>query len=405
VMLAGYSAGIALMMWRYERAERLYEWIRRPERYGGHDSEQVIPLLVHRDWYYVDLSVYRYPEYLVTVPETWVHAGFVLLVAATMGVVAGRLAPLRLAPGRLHRAPESAVGEIRRCWRGALRDSPFPWLWALGAGAVAGFAGAILGEAHAMILIVVESEAAWARGGIGGRMGPLWRQWGLLGVADGGWLILWAILLPAATALVIARRRLRRDPVFAERWCLACGYPRPDSNIEAPALRCPECGAAPALARAPRRLRWVWIAIPVTVFALALLAHIKAPSAILTAFGIVDDDLAIVPAGAIIEVRRPRERLWLRLDTASPQAAAAPGASLRVLVQPRKRGAAPPAEYIVALTPGAQFAGTTLDARDGQSIELAVTWPDDFSVASVTLRPGGATSIRAVHPTRAPPFE
>lgn len=435
-MLAGYAVGIALMVSRYARAERLYERLQvevpprtAAEYYGTPGVQQVRPLLNHRETYFADLWHSRYPDYVLTEPGPWIQIAMILLTAAAAGAFLGRLAPLRLAPGRLDRAPQPARGELRCFWRDALLTSAFPWLWAAAAGTMIGLSGAILGEAHAMVVIAVDSEAAWARG-TPTQIEPIW---GLLSAPDGAWLLFWAVLLPAVATIVMGRRRLRSDAGFADRWCSACGYPRSPSPGDIPggesnprALICPECGATQAPPRL-RKTRPALIGVAVCLLALVLTTHVAAPSAISGIFGIRPGaDEIVVPADTVICVRRPRERLWLRLeagqgatepagryvikderlwpDPEPEQRDSAARTRLRVMVQPDRQRARPAnAALGFTVMPGGVLSAT-VEGGAGRDIEMWVYSAEDLDLVRVVLTPAGATSIRAVAPGDHPPF-
>ncbi len=269
-MLAGYAAGIALVVVRLDNAWALYN--------GGTGPAPDDPL-VHKMGLFWSHQTgrYNYDADVLTLPLPLllVFECLVLFVGAAIGLLLARRAPVRLCYATLRDAPRSAP--ILASWREALRTMQTPIAWTIACGIVAGFTGAVIGDVYAMACTAChEYGLMYGRGLAAGHSAhAVFLSWD---APDVVLLIIGSVILPAATLVVFARRRLRADGPLSG-WCGFCGYPLPTvgGEIRPGERRCPECGAsATGPVRMGRRRILPWAELS-AVAALALGIYYVSP--------------------------------------------------------------------------------------------------------------------------------
>jgi hypothetical protein len=404
-LFVGYVSGVALILFRLAQVRNLRQAILD----GFFGVDQLDPRLDFEP--YFDYLRSRFPRYVYTEAEPWALLAITLFVATFLALGAARLSPLRFAPGHLGNAPAPARNDIARFWRDSLQKatSGMPSGWWISIALLLGLAGAILTELHSLAVIhAAYASSNWAL------MQPSPPAVGVAAREDAMWLFLAATLLPVAGAIIAARRCVVTDPEFRSRWCLSCGYPRPNSaslnvlqeRTAAVVLACSECGAPPPAP--PVKSRWRPFAGVAIVLAFVLLltahAHAVAVAGVVRGFIRVQDaadwDTAVVRPGFAVLVERPEGRIWLRIAPPATNAGAGAGSRLVVIVEWHGQSPADaPLFHTVPLVEGRLPPVIEIAAVGrvaGGKVNVSVNWQEAAGIAHVNMNPRGASSIRAV---------
>ncbi len=438
-MIAGYAAGIALLVWRcapYAGIEAMDRQLDSAIRRGEIGVEQVRVARTGFETYLIAQGAGRFnpagivakvwdsDELLTRYLVGWVAVFFTLGLACHI--------PMWAATRVIRTATRGSEGRAAGAvWRDALRVSTNSF----GLGAIAtmfliGLAVVTLSDLAGFLIHVLPSFRSFRAADVR--------------FVEAISFFFALFVVPLIIVWLAARSRIRRNPELLRKWCTRCGYSlQAHSADPSGAVCCPECGRAVAPLAAPRVGRRF---VPALAALAVLLVLIATPlwSSKLEELWIAWSNSAVfrsneiyVNVGGVIRMQYPEGTIWFRLDQVDPangQIIPFDGGRLtvnevilRVIVEQadpasppgesktiRKRftikvidlnallGSSPPPSGSAA--PSIRLPMTRIATlNSGDSLVVFAVW-SDTNLVVINLDPDCATSIQAVDPAMAPSF-
>ncbi|MCE9619889.1 MAG: hypothetical protein K8R92_08265 [Planctomycetes bacterium] len=421
-LLTGFAAGIALLEWRdapYASIETANSRAESTIRNGEIGVEQVRPERTEFE-NYVGRQGHRIAEsgYQNSwrTPEYWIGPVLFLFIFVFFGLGLACRAPKWMAPKAARIAFRGTDGSAATAlWKDTLRRSIacMQGPSAIAAAILTGFA----------VIVACDLREFWLK-----LAGTTYTMVPLALPEDVESLLIASIIVPYVIVVIVARWRIKRNPEMTRLWCARCGYSlRALSSDPSGAVCCPECGCAvpqsPDAQCTARRLAPA-IAVSVTL-ALLLAAHHWAykledlwnagkSSRVIHSNGIY------VTVSGVVRMQCAYGTIWFRVDPVDPYDGGSltfDDVALRVVAELRDT-ASPPSDpktirkifTIKVNDPNwvkgvSRFTWTTIaDLGKGNHMYLTADW-NDTNLVLISLFPPCATSIKAIDPSTAPPFD
>ena len=428
-VLAGYAAGILLLLWRcgqyskLDAASREVEAAIRRGDFGIEQTSQLYsPISMHASMQFSDrfglVNLY---------PELWNPSGWFVLVAGIWFGVFLSLGLLCrtstwLAPYAIRMAIRGPSGaRAKEIWRNTLRKtisrirSPL----VLAAAFLLGLAIVVFGD---IVSLLVDMTPR------GDRI-----LFGFVVQSELPFIFCVVFIIPIAFVRIVAGRQVGHNCALARRWCVRCGTLLGDPAESHVATCCPECGYVGLQLLDKPHTGLLQVPLAIALFgglALLLAAHqltTVIPDIYKSIFpdpGVVGDG-AVVRIGSVVRMRRPEGNIWFRVDRLNPSDSGGWGGALsshdvllRVITEIQDPSGSD-ANYemkrkLVKVrvndpTPENNISKIwwTPIGNDGNSDRIRITadWNADDGTVAISLFPPGATSVQAVDPAIAPPFD
>ena len=426
MVLAGYAAGILLLLWRCGQYSKLDAAAREAEaaiRRGDIGIEQVNHLYssisIHADMQFSD----RFGLFNLY-PELWNPSGwFVLATGIWVGVFLSlellcRTAPW-LAPYAVRMAIRGPCGEsAKEIWRNTLRKtisrirSPL----VLATTFLLGLAIVVFGD---IVSLLVQMTPR------GDRI-----LFGFVMQSELPFLFCSTFVIPIVLVRIVAGRQVENNFNIVQRWCGQCGTLLGDPAESHVATRCPECGYV-CLQLVNKPLRKMPLAIALCGGLALLLAAHQLTAVIPDIYKIIFPDSGVVGDGAVVRIgsvvrmRRPNGDIWFRVQRLAPLeigtqsgALSSHDVCLRVVVETRDpfeldTNHATKRNHVVVRvndpTPVNNISEIwwtpIADDSNGERIRLTADWNAIDSTVAISLFPPAATSVQVVDPAIATPFD